>query len=228
MPSKQEDHSKSIQFLVGNAGVWALGIMLQSVISMIWLLLIPKEPGNAVFLGYSLRRLALLIPMSLPFLAGVIIWISARKNARWLQTIFSEQHVTTTASMLVAGGALLAAGVWSFVFLFFFLEFFPDLGAYLRLMPWLVGYFLLGLEAVLFVPLFMFPGKSTKLSTSEKFPVKTFLIAFLLLAAIFILIELTGLGKDPQRFSIITLGVPLLEGQIWYIIGLLVLYRIGA
>ena len=168
MPSKQEDHSKSIQFLLGKAGVWTLVIMLQSVISMVWLLLIPKEPGNAVFLGYSLRRLALLIPMSLPLLAGVIIWISARKNARWLQTIFSEQHVTTTASMLVAGGALLAAGVWSFVFLFFFLEFFPDLGAYLRLMPWLVGYFLLGLEAVLFVPLVMFPRKSTKLSTSEK------------------------------------------------------------
>lgn len=223
MLSKQEDPAKSINFLISKASTWAMLMMLQSLASMAWLLLIPKEPGNAVFLGYSLRRLALLIPMSLPLLAGLIIWISARKKAQWIQQLFSERLNNATGSVLVVGGALLAAGIWSFVFLFFIYKFFPDLGAYLRLMPWLTSYFLLGMEAMLFVPIFMFPQESSKPLSAEKFPLKTFLIGFFLLIALFILIEFTGLGKNPERVSIISLGTPILEGQIWYIIGLLIL-----
>jgi hypothetical protein len=35
------------------------GLVLQGLAAAIWLLLIPKEAGNAEFLGYSFRRLLL-------------------------------------------------------------------------------------------------------------------------------------------------------------------------
>ncbi|HUV15786.1 MAG TPA: hypothetical protein VMW28_04405, partial [Pelolinea sp.] len=113
--------------------------------------------------------------------------------------------------------------VWSFIFLFFFIGFFSDLGAFYRLMPLMANFFLLGLEAVLFVPLFIYKKKANKASHKEKFPLKTFLVALLILLGAFILIEVTGLGKDPVWVSTISLGAPLLEGQIWYISGLLAL-----
>ena len=37
------------------------------------------------------------------------------------------------------------------------------------------------------------------------------------------LVELTGLGKKPEFVSISSLNVPLLEGQVWYVAGMLVL-----
>ena len=80
------------------------------------------------------------------------------------------------------------------------------------MIPWLASYFLLGLESILFVPLFIHPKKSSIKDKQRKFPVTTFLIAFVFLIAIFILFEISGLGKDPERFSIITLGVPIFEG----------------
>ena len=58
MPSKQEDHSKSTQFLLGKASAWALVIMLQSVISMAWLLLIQWPRG--LYLHTKLVALACL------------------------------------------------------------------------------------------------------------------------------------------------------------------------
>ena len=227
MPLNKKKEPISSAAFIEKARIWSLLIILQSLLAIAWLLLIPKEPGNAVILGYSLRRLALLLPMALPLIAGLFVKISAEKHAAWLDKAAGPKHLPNTASALVLGGALLAAVVWSFVFLFFFIDFFPDLGAYYRLIPWLASYFLLGLEAALIVPLFIYTNHNFGEPKQKEFPIKTFLIAFLILAAIFILIEAAGLGKDPERFSIITLGVPLLEGQIWYITGLLVLTLIA-
>jgi hypothetical protein len=228
MPSIQKNTALSIDSIFEKSSTWGLVILVQSLMSIIWLLLIPKEPGNAVFLGYSLRRLALLLPMSLPLIGGAIIRFNAKRKAVWLTHLLSSQKLPGTASLLVMVGAVLAVGVWSFLFLFFFLEFFPDLGAFYRLIPWLASLFLLGLESILFVPIFIYPNKSNINPGKRKFPIKVFLIAFFVLLTIFILIEITGLGKNPERFSIITLGAPLLEGQIWYITGLLAMFIVTA
>ncbi|HUV15197.1 MAG TPA: hypothetical protein VMW28_01370, partial [Pelolinea sp.] len=145
-------------------------------------------------------------------------------NANWLQKRLDTPHLPGSAAFLILTGALLSAGVWSFIFLFFFIGFFSDLGAYYRLMPLMVCYLLLGLEAVLIVPLFIYKKKAFKEPRKEKFPLKIFLAAFLILLGAFILIEATGLGKDPVWVSTISLGSPLLEGQIWYIAGILALF----
>jgi len=221
MPSEQKNSGHSVDSILIKVKEWSIVILAQSLLSIFWLLLIPKEPGNAVFLGFSLRRLALLIPMSFPIVLVAIIHYSARKEAGWFTKYLSPKNLPKTAFFLILGGAVLVISVWSFLFLFFFLEFFPDLGAFYRLVPFLTSLFLLGLESVLFVPIFIYPKEITKTQEKRDFPLKVFLIAFLVLLTVFIAIEITDLGKNPERFSIITLGAPLLEGQIWYIIGLL-------
>ena len=228
MRSKQAIQQNSADFVVQKMSNLALVIILQSFFSIIWLLLIPKEPENAVILGYSLRRLALLLPMALPLLAGVLMRMGTTKKSAWLQKLIAEENLPKTSSWLVVGGALIAFGVWSFAFLFFFIGFFPDLGAYYRLIPMMLSYFLLGVEALSAVPLWFYPPKNRKNDNQEKFPWKTFLIILASLVVIFILIEATGLGKNPERVSIISLGSPILEGQIWYIVGLLVLIMLSA
>ena len=47
-------------------------VIIQSLLSISWILLIPGESENAVFLGYSLRRLALLLPN---YIADVPRWL---------------------------------------------------------------------------------------------------------------------------------------------------------
>lgn len=223
MPSELETQKETSKKMLRTVHSWALLIILQSLGAILWLLLIPKEPGNAVFMGYSLRRLALVAPMALPILAGILTRVSAARSARWIKKLASPKRLSKTFMGLVFWGALLAAAVWSFVFLFFFLKFFPDLGAYYRLLPLSSSYFLLGLEAMLIAPVFFYPNKKSEKPKKKKSPPITFLLAFVILLGVFILIEATGLGKDPERFSIISLGAPILEGQIWYIAGLLAL-----
>ncbi|MDP2966021.1 MAG: hypothetical protein Q8N39_08320 [Pelolinea sp.] len=201
---------------------------MQSLLSFLWLLLIPKEPGNALILGYSLRRLALLIPLSLPLIGALLIQWGLNKYANWRAWLVDEDKKPKTAALLAGGGFLIAAVVWSFAFLFHFMCFFPDLGAYIRLLPLLVCYLLLGIEAILFVPLALYPIKRERRTKKHAFPLAAFLVTFIVLIAGLLVVAITGWGIDPERVSIISLGAPLLEGQVWYIAGLLTLLMAAA
>lgn len=223
MSQKTESPVKQQINLVQIVQNWSSLIIIQSGLAILWLLIIPKEPANAVWMGYSLRRLALLLPMLLPVMAGVLIKTGLKKPSFWARKALEGETRFKTYCLMVLGGAFLSTAIWSFVFLFFFIGFFPDPGAFFRLIPMLSCYFLVGLEAVLIVPLFILPIKHNRDTKRSKFSLKIFFISFLILAGIFLLIEFTGLGKNPERVSIISLGVPLLESQIWYISGMLIL-----
>ncbi|MBM3138478.1 MAG: hypothetical protein FJZ98_09865, partial [Chloroflexi bacterium] len=227
MTSKREYSIRSVDSIIQKVDKWGLAIMAQSLLSIIWLLLIPKEPANAVILGYSLRRLALLFPMTLPFIFGFVLYFSAKKEAGWMTKLLSSKNLAATASFIIIGGAVFALGSWSLIFMPIFLRIITDLGLIYRTIPLLTSIFLLGMEAMIFVPLVIFPGKSPSNPEKKRFPIVTFLITLGVLLAIFILIEITGLGKDPERVSIISLGVPILESQIWYIVGLMALLIIS-
>ena len=203
-------------------------IILQSLALTLWLFLIPKEPGNAIILGYSLPRLALLVPMLLPLIGALLLQWGLNKYANWRAWLVDEDKKSKTAAFLAGGGFLLSAAVWSFAFLFHFIRFFPDLGVYIRLLPMLASYFLLGVEAILFVPLALYPIKYERQAEKHAFPLAAFLTAFAVLIAGLLVVAITGWGINPERVSIITLGAPLLEGQVWYIAGLLALLMAAA
>lgn len=199
-------------------------IIIQGIAAAAWLLLIPKEAGNAEFLGYSFRRLALLVPiLGLAGVAG-IGQIALRKRTAWMECIADEKCRTKFARPAVVLGFLMAFLSWSFAFFFHFMRFFEDIGAYIRLLPIVVYVFLVGLEIILFVILSWLGGRENKNRLILKaLSGKAVWIALAVLFAGWVLVEITGLGKKPEFVSISSLGVPLLEGQIWYMVGLVVL-----
>ena len=199
-------------------------VFLEGIAAAAWLLLIPKEAGNAQFLGYSFRRLAFLIPIL--GLAGLALLVRAilEKNTKWQALIADEIQRAKTARMGMLLGFLVAFLTWSFAFFFHFLRLLEDIGAYIRLLP-VIGYaFLVGLEMMLFISRYWLSGKKAgKGRKSNLFSDRVVWITLAVFLAGWALVEITGLGKKPEFVSISSLNVPLLEGQVWYVIGMLVL-----
>ncbi len=202
-------------------------ILIQSLVAALWLLVIPKEPTNAVFLGYSIRRLLLLIPMVFPACAVLFINHKFKKSETWRKWLEVEGNKANLAMTLILGGVLTILVVWSFIFLSHFLDLFKDIGKYYRLMPLLINYFFSGIELLIFVitAIYRVPNKNGK---SLQFPWRSFLAALLVIGLCFLLIEITGWGNGFTSIVIVSLGVPLLEGQIWYIIGILLMISFAA
>jgi len=189
----------------------------QSFLAALWILLIPGEAERAIFMGYSLRRLALLVPIiGLVLVMWMFVFLLKRKPN--IRDVFLDEHKRSVLSRwLVAGGtfiALVMLGVFTF---YHYLLWFPDVGAFFRLLPLMILFFLAGIETILFVPLYLFKRDKEKNNFAGKLLLApVFWITLGILLAILALIEITGIGKEPVRVSIITLGVPLLEGQIWF------------
>ena len=199
-------------------------LFLQGMIAAAWLLLIPKEPGNADFLGYSFRRLALLVPiLGMAALAG-LLRLGLKKRSGWQASLADGDGRAILSRKAIVIGFLLALGAWTFIFFFHFMGFIKDIGAYVRLLPFFVYVFAVGMQCMLSVNFSWLGGR--KNINGPKFKAlfgRAFWIVLAILMVIWLVIELTGIGKAPELVSIIAFGVPLLEGQIWFAAGLVVL-----
>jgi len=202
-------------------------ILIQSFAAVLWLLLIPKEPANAVFLGYSIRRLLLLIPMVFPVFVVLFVKYKLKKSETWQKWFRKSGNKAKLAMILVLGGSLTALAVWSFIFLYHFLSLYNDIGFYNRLMPMLISYLLVGIEMVVFVTtaFYRIPNERKAL---HRFPWKTFLAMLLIISLCVLVIEITNWGQGFTSIVIVSLGVPLLEGQIWYVTGILLVTAFAA
>jgi len=196
---------------------WLNFISIQALLTIIWLLSIPKEAGNAIVFGFSLKRLALLIPLFIPLIGSIFLKLRLKNNPfvqGWLQDASKKSRL---AVILTVTGFLFAVLMLSAGFLYHFLAIPIDINIYIRLLPIFTCYFILGIEAVLFVPLILYPSKQAHHEVNRTFPWLPFCISFGVLITGLLIVTLTGLGINPERVSIISLGSPLLEGQIWYI-----------
>ena len=223
MTGKNTQEPNEIQLLLKKAVFWLSLVSIQSLLSIIWLLSIPKEAGNAIIFGFSLKRLALLIPLLLPTLGALLLkWVLKKNSDRqnWLSDVNKKSKLAAT---LTASGFLIAFFMVSAGFLYHFMSVPVDINIYIRLLPIITSYFLLGIEAVLFVPLVLYPSKRTHEEVKNTFPWLPFFVFFGILVIGLLIVTFTGLGINPVRVSIISLGSPLLEGQIWYITILLAL-----
>ena len=201
-------------------------ILLQSAMITLWLLAIPKESKHAVLLGYSLRRLALLLPIFLLPATGFLFLFILDRNNR-LQSWFQKNRKRRrTTRIMIVSGFIVSISIWVIAFFFHFLRLSDDIGIYIRLLPLLVYYFVFGIQVILFVPLCMFKVKRFPAKAKLDHKLHVFLVAMVTLLIIFLLIELTGLGKSPLWVSTNTLGIPLLEGQVWFLCGVIALLLI--
>lgn len=202
---------------------WLDLVSIQALLSSFWLLSIPKEAGNAIFLGFSFKRLALLIPLILPVIAAMLLKLKLRKNPDKQLWNSDAKKKSRFGSSLTLCGFLLALTMLNAGFLYHFMAIPFDFNIYIRLLPIIIFYFLFGIEAILFVPLTIFPSGNVQVQEKSSFPWLPFGIFFGILTAGLLIVKLTGLGINPVRVSIISLGSPLLEGQIWYIAAVLAL-----
>ena len=200
-------------------------IALEGLAAALWLLLIPKEPGNAVFLGYSLRRLAVLVVILLLPLLALMLKYALKHGQGWLAGLLKEDKLPRTSHWIIYASTLACVLVWM-IFLLIpqpFMDYPFDEGVFVRLLPLLFYVLAIGLEALMFVPFILYPESKTDKKVRRAFPIKPLALSFALLLAVWAIIELTGMGKNPEKVSINSLGVPLLEGQIWFIAGLIVI-----
>ena len=91
-------------------------ILIQSFAAALWMLLIPKEPENAIFLGYSIRRLLLLIPIILPAFVVLFVNYKRKKSETWKKWLEKEGNKAKLSMALILGGVLSALLQKSFCF----------------------------------------------------------------------------------------------------------------
>ncbi len=203
---------------------------VQALLVCVWLLLIPKEACNALWLGYSLNRLMLL---SFILAGSLLAFTSAcmlKKCVNWQDSLISTERRMHLARLALPVSFMLAALGWSALFMPLFLHLFHDLAFYMRLLPLLCLLSLAGWESLLFI-LLVWLKKKTEISREKSKRLqaligKPFTIVLGLLLFTWLAVEVTGIGKSPEQISINSLGVPLLEGQVWFGIGWLLLFML--
>ena len=195
-------------------------IPIQCLLASIWLLLLPGEEQNAQFLGYSLRRLLLLIPLNFPILIIFVLRSTVLKDESRIKTQFEQKKGLLGGLVIINGIGGFA--LWSAIFLYHFLRVFGDVGFYLRLLPLFVTYLIIAVE----FQIFLFQILANKKGTETKKPkinLSLFLVIFSFVLLGLLLISLIGWGYAFNRVVIVSLNVPLLEGQVVYIAGALLL-----
>ena len=209
MTGNNKQEPSEIQRTVKKTMVWLSLISLQALLFIIWLLSIPKEAGNAILFGYSLKRLALLIPLLLPAISAMLLKWGLKKNPD-RQDLFSDvSKKSKLAAILTVSGFLIAVFMLSSGFLYHFMSIPVDINIYIRLLPIITFFFLLGVEAILFVPLVLYPSKQTRVTVKNSFPWLPFFISMGILVIGLLIVTFTGLGINPVRVSIISLGSPI-------------------
>jgi hypothetical protein len=208
---------------------FTLLIYYQTLLATAWILLIPTGAERAIFLGYSLRRLALLIPVIGLAFGAFLFSFMLKRNLKVSNWMTNSEKLAALSRGIILTGALLSGAMLALFVFYHYLLWFPDVGAFYRLMPLMVLFFLTGIEMILFVPLALFRKKKAdkpRINSVWRSSVLWIVLALLLLVST--LIEFSNIGKQPVRVSIITLGVPLLEGQVWFTAGSLVIILLSA
>ncbi|MDK2979828.1 MAG: hypothetical protein PWQ55_175 [Chloroflexota bacterium] len=199
-------------------------IILQGIAAAICLLLIPKEAGNADFLGYSYKRLAVLAAVLIALALACLLYWRLRKSTVWQTALTDERRRAALSRTFILGGFLLALASWCIAFFFHFLGLRQPVELFIRLLPLLIYGFAIGLESILFIASKWLDGEKHKSNRQFSFLFgKAFWIVLAILIGIWLLIEITDLGIDPEFVSINSLNVPLLEGQVWFMAGMIIL-----
>jgi len=190
----------------------------------LWLLAIPKEAGNAFLFGYSLNRLfELAAILVIALLVGFLSFL-LKKRSDLQEYLKDVNRLSRLAKHGMVGGFLTAAILWNLSFFILFSGFMEKSFAYIiRFLPFVTYVFLVS-AGVLFFCSFLPAGmkKPSVKKDTGPFTKPAYIILAILLIG-WVLIEATGAGKAPEIISIVSLGVPLLEGQVWYVCGMLVL-----
>ena len=185
---------------------------------VIWLLSIPSSPGGLIF-GLSLNRLLLI---SLPLVSSIfflaLLLMSFFKAAAF-QIKLKEFINQKFARIFFIFAVVLSISSWCVLFFFNLLNYGKFQYISERSLPLVVWGVVTGLTILVFI---QYSYKSN-FPLGRAFDLRLFLPISLIILVLFSLPLLTGIGLHTRDVTVNDLGIPLLEWQIVFTIGLLLL-----
>ena len=215
MPSNSNETTND--HLERPADYWPIFFIICSVegaLFLIRLMLIPGDPKNQLFLGYSVSRIVMMALILLPTLLMAILALNYRQNTAWWRRFSNDliYHKVTPALIIIA--SLTAVISW---LVMQYLLLYPEgkyLAFYERLSPLLTWFTLVGFQTAVWLGILKWG-----INWQNFFSKKRLFIAAGIITTIFIIlwafISLTGIGITPDAVAWGEPGVALLEWQIW-------------
>ena len=194
-----------------HVSIYFLFINVFSLGCLIYLLLIPTDAKNAIFLGYSLYRLIMAFFLLSPLILGIFIsvclkwekakriitWINKKTNRKYLAVAFGVAFIFATVIILIPEYQI---EVWV---------------VYLqRAKPIIIWLMLVG-GTTFFSLIYINKGKTIKKRdfSHDILEIALFFAALLLISLI---IVLTKLGLIPDKYYWNANGIPILSSQVWF------------
>ncbi len=217
MPKSNNINNKEI-FRVDRLQLLLSAFCIEGLVCLIWLLLIPADTGG-IFFGFSIRRLLLTsIPLFSLVFSSAILFLK-KKNPSGFNTLIIWMNFKDTRRFIYPFTVILSIISWSGLFFYHLLNYEMNPFINQRLLPISVWLILTSLSLVVIFPM-IFEKKEKKY---KKLRMKKFLPVFSLAIIILIIIFMTGLGLHTKDVTVNDLGVPLLEWQIIYVCGLMII-----
>ena len=193
-------------------------LFIEGLFCVVWLLSIPSSPGGLIF-GLSLNRLLLIsVPLvsSLFFLA--LLSLSFIKATAFIKKLKEFINKKISRSIFIFA-VILSIFSWCVLFFFNLLNYGKFQYISERSLPLIVWGVLTGLTVLVF---FRFSQKGES-AIDPAFNLKLFLPISIILLVLFSLPPLTGIGLYTRDVTVNDLGIPLLEWQIIFTLGLLLI-----
>ncbi len=192
--------------------------MFEGLIGVVWLLSIPSNPGGLIF-GLSLNRLLLIsVPMVSLIFFLVLLVIGLFKSADFLNKIRGRFNLGISRFLLILS-AILSIVSWSVLFFFNLLSF--DKYQYIseRSLPLVVWGIATGWTMLISLKRIFTSNHHAR----RAFDFKLFVPISMVILVLFSLPLATGIGLYTRDVTVNDLGIPLLEWQIIFTLGLLLI-----
>ena len=218
MPTSENLNHKEI-FRADRFQFLLLLISIEGLICVIWLFLIPAGTGGIIF-GLSLRRLLLIsIPLFFTILSLAILFLKM-KNPSFFNNLITRLNFKNTLQLIYPFTVILSIISWSSLFFYHLLNYEINPFINQRLLPISVWINITSLTLIIILPKVF--GKKEK--KHKHLGIKDLLPFFFLVIILFGIIYLTGLGLHTKDVTVNDLAVPLLEWQIIYVCGLMIIF----
>jgi len=193
-------------------------ISIEGLMCIIWLLIIPSGIEGIIF-GFSLRRLLLIsIPLFSSVFSIAILFLNM-KNPYYFNNFITRLNFKNTLKFIFPFAVILSIISWSSLFFYHLLNY--EINPYInqRLLPISAWINITSLSLIIILPK-IFGKKEEK---HKHLKIKKILPFFIFAIILYGIIYLTGLGLHTRDVTVNDLAVPLLEWQIIYICGLMII-----
>ncbi len=193
-------------------------LFLESLSCLAWLFSIPSSPGGLIF-GLSLNRLILISPLLISVLFNLAILLFLFFRVSLIQKRIKNFFTPNITRIIFIVAVILSVASWCILFFFNLLNYVKFQYISERSLPLITWCVVTGITILAGLH---YSSKGNSYSRNA-FDLRLFVPILFISIVLFVLPPLTGIGLHTRDITVNDLGVPLLEWQIVFTIGLLIL-----